>query len=369
MKLSLAIVLMLAGLFTVTGCGDDNPVVTAEDPLPELPEFVSYSSEYLNHRFFQLDLPLIEPGGRDIGDRILLDSIRVFRLKESTQPSPGDLLNVATYIDSLGFLNWDNLYYANPHLFGRVWHEVPSWVPMLDPDGQFVAVDLGSQMAFEDVLAVIYEVQLADETIVKVGDRPGIDVPEQSVIGGEGLYYRMKLLKAPVWDREPHTFGYVLRNIYSLGSSNIDRAGFALRIERNDPGSNQPQQDENGLDYLRIFGLDRANAQRTGFPDGQVDVWDPLLIDLARGLLKFPGDFPRPFAPGGNPAGRQAEADMMAEAVYTAYADTAAFVWDPSFLRENQTWQIYDHEVYPWDYPRYGIFRIIATYDQHEGDG
>ncbi len=366
MKPLLAITLLLAGLFVVTGCGDDDPVAPAEDPLVDS---VTYSSSYLNHRFFLLDLPLIEPGGRDPADQIILESIKIFRLVGAGPPSPGDLFNVATYVDSLGYRNWDSIYFGNPHRFGRRWREISTGAPILDVNGQLVAVDLLTEMAFEDVLAVVYQVRQPDGTIFKVGDIPGLDDPQQSVIGGEGLYYRMKLLKAEVWDREPHTFGYVLRNIYSLGSSNIDRAGFALRIERNDPGSNQPQQDENGLDYLRIFGLDRANAQRTGFPDGQVDVWDPLLIDLARGLLKFPGDFPRPFAPGGNPAGRQAEADMMAEAVYTAYADTAAFVWDPSFLRENQTWQIYDHEVYPWDYARYGIFRIIATYDPHDGDG
>jgi hypothetical protein len=365
MKPLLSIALLVAGLFVVAGCENDDPVATPEDPLPE---FVTYSSDYLNHRFFQLDLPLIEPGGRDIGDHILLETIKIFKLIQAAQPSPGDLLNVATYVDSLGFLNWGGLDFENPYLFGRVWREINVWVPVRDADGQLVAVDLGPQMAFEDILAVIYEVRQADGAIVKVGDNPGLDVPQQTVIGGEGLYYRMKLLKAAVWDREPHTFGYVLRNIYSLGSGNIDPAGFALRIERNEPGINQPWRDENWVDYLRIFGLDRDNPLRTGFPDNQVDFWDPFLINLEKGLLTFPRDFPRPFAPGGNPTGRYEEADMMAAAVYSAYADTAAFVWDPSFLRDNQTWQIYDPEVYPWDYPQYEAFKIITTYDPHVGE-
>lgn len=275
-------------------------------------------------------------------------------------------MNVATYVDSQGFLEWDSLDFANPYQFGRVWHEINDWVPVRDAVGQLVAVDLGIQMAFEDILAVVYEVQLSDETIIRVGDIPGIDDPQQEVIGGEGLYYRMKLLKAPVWDREPHTFGYVLRNIYSLGSKNIDQTSFALRIERNQPGINQPWQDENGLDYLRIFGLDRDNPQRTGFPDGLVDFWDPYLFNLEKGLLIFPQDFPRPFAPGGNPTGRPDEADMMAEAAFAAIADTSAFVWDGSFLQNNQTWQIYDLEVFPWDYPQYEAFKIIAAFEPHE---
>ena len=369
MKPLLAILLIWAGLFVATGCENDCPVATVEDPPAELPEFVSYSSEYLNHRFFQLDLPPVEADGRVSGDYILFETIKIFKLVPTAQPSPGDLLNVAAYVDSLGFLKWDSLDFATPHLFGRVWREINDWVPMLDTGGQLVAVDLGIQMAFEDILAVIYEVQRADMSIVRVGDIPGIDIPQQEINGVEGLYYRMKLLKAPVWEREPHTFGYVLRNIYSLGAANIDPAGFALRIEHIAPGYNYPWQDENGLDYLRIFGLDRDDPTRTGFPDGLADVWDPFLFNLQKGLLIFPLDFPQPFAPGGNPAGREEEAGDMAEAVYTAIADTSAFVWDPSWLRDNQTWQLYDPEIHPWNYPQYGAFKIIATYDLDPGDG
>lgn len=363
MKSLLAIALMLAGAFVVAGCDNDDPAAPCDDPTVD---FTIYCPNYLNHRFFMLDLPVIEPEGRESGDHILSTTIKIFQLRLVLQPSPGDILNVATYVDSLGLLAWDDLDFGNPYLFGRVWREVNDWVPMRDAEGQFVAVDLGKEMGFGDVLAVIYEVQRADGSLVRVGDHPGIDVPQQEVSGGEGFYYRMKLLKARVWDREPNTFGYILRNIYSLGSTNIEPDGFSLCINRFPPGITTPWQDENGVDYVRIFGLDRDNPDRTGFADGQVDVWDPYLFNLDKGLLTFPLDFPRPFAPGGNPIGRPVEADIMAEAVYTAYADTTAFVWNPSFLRENQSWEIYDPANIPWDYSRYGSFRIIATYARPE---
>ena len=325
------------------------------------------SSQYLNHRFFRLDLPMDEaPGGRFQGDEILLESIKIFQWLPSGTPTTNDITNVAVYVDSLGFRNWGNIDFNAPHLFGRRWREIPStsWGPLRDADGNLIAVDLRTQMADNDALAVIYEVKLIDGSIVQVGDFPGRNDPQQEVAGGEGVYYRMKLLKAPVADKEPHTFKYVLRNIYPLGGANIDAESFDLRIERNVPGASQPQQDETGLDYIRIFGLDRDDPQRSGNPDGLVDSWDTFIIDLTNGLLKFPLDFPMPFAPGGQIVLEGDDADQTAEAVYAANADTSSFVWKESFLRGNQTWQLYSPDVFPSEYSQHTSFRIIATYGQ-----
>ncbi len=364
MKSFFRVALLCAGLLLMAGCESDYPVVTPEKPETSFTEFVIDSSDYLNHRFFKLDLPIVEaPGGRSRGDRILLESVKIFQFLPGGTPDPGDITNVAVYVDSLGFRNWDFNDFSEPHMFGRRWRELRSvnWDVLFDTDWNFVALDLGNTMSDQDVMAVIYDVEMANGTIVQVGDFPGLDDPQQEVSGGEGLYYRMKLLKATASDQEPHSFQYVLRNIYSLGASNIDNTTFALRIERNVPGVIQPQQDETGLDYIRIFGLDRDNPQRTGFPDGLVDWWDPSIINLQRGLLMFPLDFPMPFAPGGRIKDDGDPADQAAEAVYAAIADTTAFVWSPSYLRENQTWQLYDLEFAPFEYPQYASFRIIAT--------
>jgi hypothetical protein len=120
------------------------------------------------------------------------------------------------------------------------------------------------------------------------------------------------------------------------------------------------------LDYIRIFGLDQYNVQASGGPDGRVDMWDPYLFDLEKGLLIFPLDNPMPFAPGGRVVTPGDPADQTAEAIYAAYADTTAFVWNPSYLREYQAWQLYDPSVFPSEYPWYGAFRIIATYGQRD---
>lgn len=359
MKKMLWFAFLSAALWVFVGCDNDDPVAGSDTSYVDFP---INSSDYLNHRFFKLDLPLIEPGGRSGADEILFPTIRVFQLIPGTEPAPQDIVNVATYVDSLGYRNWASLDFESSYQFGPVWREISSWGLLLDPGGDLIALDLRTQMGLDEVLAVIYEVEQADGSIIKVGDVPGIDPPQQSVAGGDGLYYRMKLLKAAAGDQQPHTFKYVLRNIYSLGQIHIDVSLFSLRIESLQPGLQNPHQDEMGLDYIRIFGLDQGDPLGSEYPDGEVDWWNPLLFDMGRGLVKFPADLPHPFAPGGDPTGRPVEADLLAETRYAALADTTAFVWEDSYLRENQAWQLYDPSVNPLDYGQFSYFRIVATY-------
>jgi hypothetical protein len=70
-----------------------------------------------------------------------------------------------------------------------------------------------------------------------------------------------------------------------------------------------------------------------------------------------------PFAPGGNPVGREDEAEAIARATYEANADTSAFDWEISeHLRTKQTWQLYDPAIYPSQYSEFTTFKIIATH-------
>lgn len=358
MKFSFAAVVLCACIGFMAGCDSDDPPAA---PAPPLSDYVIQSSDYENHRFFRLDLPGDEQDGREQGDVFVLESIRIFKLMERGIPQVGDIPMVAAYVDSLGFRSWEDIDFSVPCVVGTWWREV-SWYPLLDPNGSLIGVDLNTRFSDQDALAVIYEVMDVDGNILNLGDSPGTDRPEQIIPGEDGLYYRMKLLKAPVNFKELHSFGYVLRNIYSLGAINLDPNSFELRIESDQPGVNQPWQDETGLDYIRIFGLDRGNPFNSGFPDGQADTWDPNIFDLKRGLLRFPLDFSQPFAPAGKIVSTGDEADQNAEAIYAAHADTSSFVWNPSFLRENQAWQFYDPSAFPADYPSFSAFRIIATY-------
>jgi Motility related/secretion protein len=325
----------------------------------EVEDNIIYSHNYLNHRFFRLDLPespyypVSDFPGRAQGYKIDIASIKVFKMMGTGVSGANDVDNVAVYVDTTGVF-WNSGFtdipadFAEPNIYAARWRET-EYDLMLDVDGELVALDMRQQMLNEDVLGVIYNVVDSSENIMyRVGDRPGTDVRSQALPDEEGLYYRMKLLKASVNKKEPFSFYYVLRNIYSLGGANIDIDTFDLKIERNETNTSFPDQDENNIPYIRIFGLDSNDPQNSGNPDDLVDKNDNALFDLRRGLLKFPLDFPSPFNAG--------------EEAYADYANDGDFEWEGSFLQEKQAPELYDKETLPSNYQQYGYFRLVASH-------
>ncbi len=329
---------------------------------------------YQDNRFFRLDLSSRDPAagsfvqpdlpGRQEGWKIDLNSVQIFRFMPNTRQQDGDVRNVVAVRDTAGvwdqaYLEWLDAQLNNPadlqFEFGDIWRPV-EFELLRDEFGNLVAVDLKREYDRSDVLAVIYRV-VDDQgnEFYRVGDFPTQDEDRRvEISSGESgvLYYRMKLLKPQ--EPEPFTWQYVLRNIYSLGGSNIDAESFDLRIELATT-SDFPNQDYDlqgngsGLEWFRIFGLDRMD--QTGQPghDNKIDAIDPYLFDLQAGLLKFPLNFDRPF-----------DADP---AIYAALADSSAFDFETSLLEANLMPVLYDWTKTESERQREGTkFRIIASH-------
>ncbi|MBU8869463.1 MAG: cell surface protein SprA [Gemmatimonadales bacterium] len=306
------------------------------------------SYRYLNNRFFFLDLPGLDSPGRGGGsgyENYSIDptSIRVYKQMGAGTYGVNDIRNVAVYLDDTGL--FDPLDFDDPYFYSKRWRLVPVET-MLDQLGNLVAIDLRQQMERESMLAVVYQLTDGAGGLVKVGDIPGLDEANRHEIEGES-YYRMKLLKASDADKESYTFRYVLRNIYSLGGARIDPASFELKIERVDAGAAHPDQDENGIPYIQIFGLDKNDGAK-GPPDGLADKTDTYIFDLQKGLLKFPLNFPEPF--------------NASRTQYEGYANDERFVWDNSFLKKHPAPGLYDPEVNQTHYDEYGYFKLIASH-------
>lgn len=355
----------------------------------EVEDHVIRSSDYINHRFFRLDLPPLEGDygyfpqrvkdspGRNLNAGYSIDptSIKIYRMMGIGTFGTNDVRNVAIYEDSTGVF-WQASQgspivqdWSDPQKVATRWREIAFDV-MTDVDGGLVAVDTRSQMANEDYLAVTYNVVDQNGNIIyRVGDKPGEDDPVE--IPGQGeSYYRMKMLKAPVNLKLDRPFWYVLRNIYPLGGANIDIDSFDLKIER-ETSESFPDIDENEVPYIEIFGLDSRDPQGSPGADGVVDMTDATLFDLRKGLLKFPLYFPAPFAPGsiGMPANGQftnnySEDDFLTHALatYQAGGNAPGMAWDGSFLQENQPFQLYSPSTLPSDYSTYSRFRLVARH-------
>ena len=324
-------------------------------------DHVIEANRYLNNRFFRLDLPsndyvahsLPDVPGRDrIAEPIDLGSVRIYRFVGTGRQQDGDVRNIVAVPDSTG--RWvgtlgligegENAYGA--FKYGELWRPVDFEI-LRDQDGNLVAVDLLREYDYHDVLVAIYDV--GGPNAFRVGDYPGQDEDLRVEIDGD-LYYRMKLLKPEI--PEPRTWQYVLRNIYPLGGANIDAETFDLRIETSAPYS-QPQLDQDdsgngtGLDWFRIFGLDTEDQQGNPGADGIVDKHNPYIFDLAKGLLKFPLNFPEPFnAP---------------EAAYAALAGED-FDFDTSLLSDQLIPEIYDPETTQADFRNYTQFKFISSH-------
>ncbi|HDQ46253.1 MAG TPA: cell surface protein SprA [bacterium] len=108
------------------------------------------------------------------------------------------------------------------------------------------------------------------------------------------------------------------KNIYSLGTRNINKENFELKIYHKPPGEGLEQEtiqldgEAKPRGYLEIFGLDQFRRDGTGGPDMIID---PIaeIIDFENGILIFP-DL-SPFDPEGWGSGDSAMVSLLPEAM------------------------------------------------------
>jgi len=164
-------------------------------------------------------------------------------------------------------------------------------------EGQFMVVDpndyyiqptsyyiqfLSSSIATDDILAVYMEIlrrpEIGTSYIDTVGD-----------ISGDTLL--LKLIKPESHSKvNHHVWEYEWKNVYSIGSTNMDISGIEIDIYKGKPlnnqvGSDDPKEQE-GINYLQIFGLDEYNESNVKIPDGKIDK-NFYYIDASLGLLFF----------------------------------------------------------------------------------
>ncbi|MBC7426811.1 MAG: cell surface protein SprA, partial [Bacteroidia bacterium] len=155
-------------------------------------------------------------------------------------------------------------------------------------------VSLNSSLNNDEMLCVAYEyTDLSDNKNHKVGEF-ATDV-QNSGTGSSVLM--LKMLKGTTIRTRLPIWNLMMKNIYSLGSYNINPADLKLNvIYQDDPSGADlnylPVKDlpgvEEGTPLLRLLNLDRINRQGENKPDGVYDAIETLTIQSSQGRVIFP---------------------------------------------------------------------------------
>jgi cell surface protein SprA len=149
-------------------------------------------------------------------------------------------------------------------------------------------ISLLRQLQNDEVLAVAYEYTVAGQ-VYKVGEltEDYNRLPEDQVIFLKMLRPNKINTRVPTWD-------LMMKNVYNLGGTQIERLGFELRIHYRDDatGIDNPSLHEGALTtnrpLIELMRLDRLNQNNDEQPDGNFDFIVPYTINDKNGTIFFP---------------------------------------------------------------------------------
>jgi len=158
-------------------------------------------------------------------------------------------------------------------------------------------ISLNQQLQADEVLAVAYQYTY-NGRVYQVGEFSQDVPPDQNNSANQKILF-LKLLKAtsarpnlPIWD-------LMMKNIYSTGAYQINRADFSLDIYYKDPGSETRTPSDKrylpdatgewaGAPLITVLNLDRLNNQNDPQPDGVFDYVEGYTINSNTGRVMFP---------------------------------------------------------------------------------
>ena len=138
-------------------------------------------------------------------------------------------------------------------------------------------VSLRRALGSREVLAVSYTYRGQGNEIVNVG--------EINRGGGDRIY--LKMLRPKNVSTDNFLFPLTMRNIYSLGVTNITRESLELELQFTEENVARNRLPGRNTTLLQDLGLDRVDSQGALEPDNQIDFGTGTL-DAQNGLIIFP---------------------------------------------------------------------------------
>jgi cell surface protein SprA len=158
-------------------------------------------------------------------------------------------------------------------------------------------ISLKSKLQSDEVLAVAYEYKL-DSTTYQVGEfaadvSASYNSSSDNTAAASGALF-LKLIKPASLSPNSYLWNLMMKNVYSLGSSQIQSTNFLMNIAY--------QNDTTGTTYvnylsegkiagkqlLKVMNLDRLDSKQNANPDGRFDFIDGYTVLPSLGRIIFP---------------------------------------------------------------------------------
>ncbi len=141
---------------------------------------------------------------------------------------------------------------------------------------------------------------------------PTVGILSQALVDS-GQTVILKLIKPrQLQPSYKNTWPLMMRNVYFLGGTNIEKDGFELRIENNVNGTHQIYPEGKDQTYLNLLELDVLDENGNPIEGGDEKVdYNPYIIDFKNGILIFPCLQPFNPEPGSRFKGRLPEKDLV----------------------------------------------------------
>lgn len=153
-------------------------------------------------------------------------------------------------------------------------------------------ISLKTKLQSDEVLAVAYEYTLNGQTY-QVGEFSA-DVPSavSDTVTNSGALF-LKLIKPTSLSPQSYLWNSMMKNVYSLGASQIQSSNFAMQItyENDSVGTSINYLKEGNVAnklLLRVLRLDRLDSRQNANPDGKFDFVDGYTVLPAIGRIIFP---------------------------------------------------------------------------------
>ena len=195
----------------------------------------------------------------------------------------------------------DGVAYVDPENSSESHKVDGTWVPIDDEDftisQQYGWIRLNTSFNKNDALAITYKLGIWDDTKVDTvsGHNTQTDYDYNAQNTDDPM--RMKLLKDEVPSTpNSKTWPLMFKNVYDLGTSNIDLSDFEFKIFDKKDTDGDDEHSPNNENFLSVFNLDECstcNFSAEEDPDGKIDNF-PSIINTTYGELFLP--FHMPFA-------------------------------------------------------------------------